>query len=112
LRKSDKYRDWTVIPDYSFNVAPKWKGPIEVLFIDGDHTYDAVKKDFEDWYPLVNKGGTIMIHDSRKEKGSPEGKFNRGWPGPTKLADELRNSSKVKLVNEVFSVTVWKKALP
>lgn len=37
--------------------------PIDFLFIDGDHTYEGVKKDFELYNPLVRKGGIIAFHD-------------------------------------------------
>jgi hypothetical protein len=33
------------------------------LFIDGDHTYEGVKKDFEMYSPLIRKGGFIAFHD-------------------------------------------------
>lgn len=36
---------------------------IDVLFIDGDHTYDGVKQDFEMYSPLVRKGGIVAFHD-------------------------------------------------
>lgn len=36
---------------------------IDFLFIDGDHTYEGVKKDFEMYSPLVKKGGIIAFHD-------------------------------------------------
>lgn len=36
---------------------------IDLLFIDGDHTYEGVKKDFEMYSPLVRKGGIIAFHD-------------------------------------------------
>lgn len=36
---------------------------IDTLFIDGDHTYDGVKTDFEIYAPLVKKGGIIVLHD-------------------------------------------------
>jgi predicted O-methyltransferase YrrM len=36
---------------------------LDLLFIDGDHTYKGVKKDFEMYSPLVKKGGTIVFHD-------------------------------------------------
>jgi predicted O-methyltransferase YrrM len=36
---------------------------LDLLFIDGDHSYDGVKKDFEMYSPLVAKGGTIAFHD-------------------------------------------------
>jgi len=36
---------------------------LDFLFIDGDHTYEGVKKDFEMYSPLVRKGGIIAFHD-------------------------------------------------
>lgn len=36
---------------------------IDFLFIDGDHTYEGVKKDFEMYSPLVKEGGIIAFHD-------------------------------------------------
>lgn len=36
---------------------------IDFLFIDGDHTYEGVKKDFEMYSPLVKKNGIIAFHD-------------------------------------------------
>ncbi len=36
---------------------------IDFLFIDGDHTYAGVKKDFEMYRPLVKKNGTVAFHD-------------------------------------------------
>jgi predicted O-methyltransferase YrrM len=36
---------------------------LDFLFIDGDHTYEGVKKDFEMYSPLVGAGGIIALHD-------------------------------------------------
>lgn len=36
---------------------------IDLLFIDGDHIYEGVRKDFEMYSPLVRKGGIIAFHD-------------------------------------------------
>lgn len=36
---------------------------LDFLFIDGDHSYEGVKSDFENYRNLVNKGGIIAFHD-------------------------------------------------
>jgi predicted O-methyltransferase YrrM len=36
---------------------------VDFLFIDGDHTYEGVTRDFEMYSPLVKRGGIIAIHD-------------------------------------------------
>lgn len=37
--------------------------PLDVLFIDGDHSYDGVASDFAAYGPLVRQGGLIGFHD-------------------------------------------------
>jgi glycosyltransferase involved in cell wall biosynthesis len=36
---------------------------IDFLFIDADHTYEGVKRDFEMYRPLVRRGGLVAFHD-------------------------------------------------
>jgi len=36
---------------------------VDFFFIDGDHSYKGVKKDFEMYSPLVKEGGIIAFHD-------------------------------------------------
>lgn len=36
---------------------------LDLLFIDGDHTYEGAKNDFEMYEPLVRRGGFIALHD-------------------------------------------------
>ena len=41
----------------------------DVLFIDGDHTYEQVKRDFNNYVPLLAENGVIIFHDYKNEKG-------------------------------------------
>lgn len=49
--------------DTSANVAKKWNEIVDLVFIDGDHTYKAVKQDIEMWCPFIKSGGFAVFHD-------------------------------------------------
>jgi predicted O-methyltransferase YrrM len=58
-------------------------GAIDFLFIDGDHTYDGVRSDFETYGPLVRPGGMIALHDIVQNPTLPPdhvGEVHRFWP--------------------------------
>jgi predicted O-methyltransferase YrrM len=45
-------------------------GPVEVLFIDGNHTYPMVKRDVLEWVPRLVEGGFLAMHDTTNYPGS------------------------------------------
>lgn len=55
------------IKGFSAEIGEKWKRKIDLIFIDGSHLYEDVKKDFEFFYPWVKPGGIIAFHDVTKE---------------------------------------------
>ena len=38
-------------------------GPYHLVFIDGDHTYEQCKRDYENYSPMLIDGGVLIFHD-------------------------------------------------
>lgn len=55
-----------------FNELNSIVSEIDVLFIDGDHSYDGVVKDFEMYSTMVKPGGYIIFDDYNDYQYSPE----------------------------------------
>lgn len=56
--------DWTFIHKASHLAAEDWKLPIDMIFIDADHSYEGVKLDVDSWSPFLKKNGYIYFHDA------------------------------------------------
>jgi cephalosporin hydroxylase len=52
---------------------------VDFLMIDGDHTYDGVKQDFEMYSPLVGEGNPIAFHDVLPHPAVPSCEVDRFW---------------------------------
>ncbi len=81
-RMSGPRLQWHV--DFSASVAQRWNLPVDLVFIDGDHSEIGVTKDWEMWHPFVVEGGTVLFHDARESQ--PDG---QGLRGPTAVVDRL-----------------------
>ena len=46
------------------SVAKVWARAVDILHIDGLHSFEAVKADFDAWSPHVRAGGVILFHDT------------------------------------------------
>ena len=50
-------------------LMPKKHPSIDLAFIDGCHSYQGVKNDFDVIYPLLNQGGIVAFHDTLRIDG-------------------------------------------
>lgn len=44
-------------------LAPSWKRPLRLLWIDGDHTREGAAADFDAFASFVQPGGVVALHD-------------------------------------------------
>ena len=63
---------------------------IALLWIDGDHTYEGAKMDFDCWDPFVKVGGIIAVHDTLPP-----------FTGPKQMVDEALESGRYKQIDQV-----------
>jgi predicted O-methyltransferase YrrM len=96
------------LKDYSYSISKSWHRSIDFMFIDGDHSYEACLKDWNEWSPFMEHGGVVAFHDARTWVG--------GWTaedeGPVKVVNELfrqQNNHHWELIDEVDSLVVVKR---
>ncbi len=104
----------TFIKGYFDDIASIWGRDIDILHIDGFHTYEAVKNDYETWSKFVKDDGVILFHDTMvfdrnfgvykllKEIDLPKTNFKTSWGlGVVSKNQELIDKIKI-IFNEVI----------
>jgi MMP 1-O-methyltransferase len=56
---------------FSGTIASGWNRPIRFLWIDGDHSYQGAKTDFDGFSPYVTPHGIVAFHDALHEFAGP-----------------------------------------
>jgi predicted O-methyltransferase YrrM len=75
-----------IVRSDSEKAAHGWTRPIDLLFIDGDHSYEGVKRDWLLFSPYLARYGVTVFHDTTWELHHP----NRPDMGVPRLLEELR----------------------
>lgn len=77
---------------------------LDLLFIDGDHSYSGVRKDFEMYRQILRAGGILIFHDINYMPKLPECEVHQFW-------DELFNCQEMKTMwkYELNAKTTWNK---
>lgn len=64
MLQTKAYRVVRLLNTTSATVAPNWPQKISLLFIDGDHTYDGVKADWDQWSRHLLPSASVIFDDS------------------------------------------------
>ena len=84
----------------SEQVAPGWRLPVALLWIDGDHTYEGGRRDFESWRPHLAADARVVFDDA-----------DNPALGPHRLIAELLASGGYEKVQEFGKMTVLQPRL-
>jgi predicted O-methyltransferase YrrM len=77
----------------------------DFVFIDGDHSYEGLKADWEGWSKLIAQGGIAALHDSRSAPGRPI----EDWGSVRYTHDVIEHDPNFKIIETVDSLTVLRK---
>jgi hypothetical protein len=79
--------------------------PIDFLFIDGDHSYDGIRADWQAWSGRIDFGGVVALHDSRPTPTRPIHDA-----GSVRFTDDvIRSDPRFEVADEVDSLTVLRR---
>jgi predicted O-methyltransferase YrrM len=85
--------------------------PADLIFIDADHSYEAVSRDFQAWAPHLAHGGAMALHDSRLSARRPD---LGPQAGPVRLVRELLGHAAPAwtVVDAADTLSVLRRAAP
>jgi predicted O-methyltransferase YrrM len=90
----------------SDDAVRSWSEPIDFLFIDGDHAYEAVHRDWRDWHGFVAPAGRVAFHDALLDAPWMDGSF-----GSARFVGELIETDRDwALVDRADSIAVFARA--
>lgn len=73
----------------SEQTARGWSRQIDMIFIDGDHSYEGIKRDWELFVPYLTTFGVVIFHDTIWDL-RPDTRWSRSDMGVPQFVDELR----------------------
>lgn len=69
--------------------APPPPEPPALVFVDGDHTYQGARRDYERWRELLRPGGHLLFHDAVDTGG-----YGNTYPGVARLVAEVERDDR------------------
>ncbi len=99
--------DWVEIRQgRADEVADSWSQPIDLLFMDGDQSFNGARTAYELWAPFLKPGGMLAVHNSRP------GKYHADHDGQARLASDMIGPPHYTDIHCVRTTTFARKVAP
>ncbi len=99
--------EWVeIVRKTSTEAAKGWNKKIDLIFIDGDHSYEGVKADWELFLPHMSEFSVVVFHDTIWDL-KPDTSIARADMGVPRFVDELRAAGyPVITIDQNFGVSL------
>lgn len=88
----------TFINKYSDDAVSSLPRELDFVYIDGNHDYEYVKSDLDNYYTVVKSGGILAGHD-----------YNSDWPGVILAVNEFANQRDLEVREDLWSDWFFQK---
>jgi MMP 1-O-methyltransferase len=90
MARTGAYRNVRLLNTTSDVLSPGWKEAVALLWIDGDHSYEGVRRDFDAWAPHLLPACDLVLDDVDDPSLGPSRLVAEltagGWVEETRLA--------------------------
>ena len=87
------------------DVASAWSLPIDLLFLDADHSYRVVSDTYEKWSRYLKVGGVIAVHNSAP------GRYHEDHDGSSRLVAERIHPPQYSEIRCIATTTFARKVM-
>jgi predicted O-methyltransferase YrrM len=106
LRRSGVRRKVRLVQRLSANAAPLVAEPLDFVFIDADHRYEAMARDWLDWSAKLSIGGSIALHDTQAPAHDPA---VGGYGSARYFREAIVRDPRFRLAESVDSLNVLRR---
>ena len=80
--------------------------PCDLVFVDGDHSYEGARADYERWRDAVRPGGHMLFHDAVDTGG-----WGSVYPGVVQLVGEIERESAFARADDAGTIAHFVRAV-
>src|SRR5947199_248547 len=70
-----------------------------LVYVDGLHTYEGVRRDIADWLPFVEPDGLVVFDDYA----------NPDWPGVARAVDEVAERGELSQPRRLYGLAIARR---